>query len=65
MTSNHSGRARRIYLNTERRRGGGPDLRVVASTDRFFSPTAWWHNREGCKIAFMEWTKTLTSVFGI
>jgi uncharacterized SAM-binding protein YcdF (DUF218 family) len=61
----HTSRARRIYLSTERQRGGGPDLRVVASPDHFFTATAWWHNREGQKIAFMEWTKTLTSVFGI
>ena len=61
----HSARARRIFLTVERRRGGGPDLRMVASRDRFFSAAAWWRNREGRKIAFMEWTKTLTSVFGI
>jgi uncharacterized SAM-binding protein YcdF (DUF218 family) len=61
----HSGRAGRIFREVERRRGGGPNLRVVASGDRFFSAGNWWHNREGRKIAFMEWTKTLASVFGI
>ena len=66
VTSNyHSSRARRIFLNAERQRGGGPELRVVASGDRDFSPANWWRNREGQKIGFMEWTKTLTSLFGI
>ncbi len=66
VTSNyHTGRARRIYLSAERQRGGGPELRVVASGDRYFSAANWWQNREGRKIGFMEWTKTLTSVFGI
>ena len=61
----HTGRARRIFLSVEHQRGGGPDLRAVASRDQFFSANAWWHNREGRKIAFIEWLKTLTAVFGI
>ena len=61
----HSARARRIFLAAERQRGGGPDLRMVASRDRFFSAAGWWHNREGQKIAFMEWAKTVATVFGI
>ena len=64
-SSYHSARAGRIFRGVERQRGGGPNLRVVVSGDRFFSASNWWHNREGRKIAFMEWTKTLTSVFGI
>ncbi len=61
----HTARARRIYLDAERQRGGGPDMRVVASGDQFFSAAGWWHNREARKSVFMEWTKTVTSVFGI
>jgi hypothetical protein len=61
----HTARARRIYLNAERHRGGGPDMRVVASGDQFFTAGDWWRNREGQKTVFIEWTKTLTSVFGI
>ena len=61
----HTGRARRIYRRAERQRGGGPDLRVVASRDRFFTSNGWWHNREGQKTCFLEWTKTLAAVFGI
>ena len=61
----HTARAGRIFRDAERRRGGGPNLRVVASRDRFFSAAGWWHHREGQKTAFMEWLKTLASVFGI
>jgi uncharacterized SAM-binding protein YcdF (DUF218 family) len=61
----HSARALRIFRGVERQRGGGPNLRMVASGDRFFSAANWWHNREGRKIAFMEWSKTIASVFGI
>jgi len=64
-SSYHTGRARRIYLAAERERGGGPAMRTVASDDRFFTAQHWWQNREGRKGVFMEWTKTLTSVFGI
>ena len=61
----HTARARRIYLSVERQRGGGPDLRAVASRDQFFTANAWWHNREARKTVFLEWTKTLTAMFGI
>jgi len=61
----HTGRARRLYLAAERRRGGGPDLRMVAAPDQFFTANAWWHSRDGQKTFFLEWTKTLTSLFGI
>jgi uncharacterized SAM-binding protein YcdF (DUF218 family) len=64
-SSYHTGRARRIFLNAERERGGGPAMRTVASGDRFFSAQHWWENREGQKSVFFEWTKTLTSAFGI
>jgi uncharacterized SAM-binding protein YcdF (DUF218 family) len=66
VTSNyHTARSRRIFLNAEHRRGGGPDMRTVASGDQYFSARGWWHNREGRKTVFLEWTKILTSAFGI
>ena len=63
-SSYHTARARRIFLAAERRRGGAPTLRAVASGDRFFSPEHWWQTREGQKIGFMEWSKTIATVFG-
>ena len=66
VTSNyHTGRARRIFLSVERARGGGPEFRTVAAPDHFFRPADWWRSRESEKVVFMEWTKTLTGVFGI
>ncbi|MEO8369602.1 MAG: YdcF family protein [Candidatus Solibacter sp.] len=64
-SSYHTGRARRIYLNAERDRGGGPAMRTVASDDRFFSAQHWWQNREGQKSVFFEWAKTVATVFGL
>jgi uncharacterized SAM-binding protein YcdF (DUF218 family) len=57
----HTRRAGKIYRTT------APDLQfvVVAAPDVSFTPDGWWHKRQGEKIAFMEWVKTLTEPFGI
>jgi uncharacterized SAM-binding protein YcdF (DUF218 family) len=66
VTSNyHSARARRVFLKAEREMGGGPGFRTVASPDKNYSPENWWQSREGCKTAFIEWTKTVTGALGI
>ena len=57
----HTRRAGKIF------RTAAPDLQfvVVAAPDRYFTASGWWHNRQGEKIAFNEWVKTLTEPFGI
>ena len=57
----HTRRAGKIF------RSAAPDLQfvVVASPDSSFTPGGWWHNRQGEKIAFTEWVKTVTERFGI
>ena len=57
----HTRRSGKIY------RAAAPDLQfvVVAAPDRYFTAGGWWHNRQGEKIAFNEWVKTLTEPFGI
>ena len=57
----HTRRAGKIF------RSAAPDLKfvVVAAPDKYFTAKGWWHNRQGEKIAFTEWTKTLTEPFGI
>ena len=66
VTSNfHTRRARRIYIELERERGGGPEIRIVAVPYVDYDPAAWWHSREGRKVAFFEWTKSITSLVGI
>jgi uncharacterized SAM-binding protein YcdF (DUF218 family) len=66
VTSNyHTARARRIFLRAEREMGGGPDLRAVATPDKYYEPGSWWQSRESRKTAFLEWTKTITGALGI
>ena len=57
----HTRRAGGIY----RARANGFDMRVVAAPDEYFTASGWWRTREGRKTAFLEWTKTITSLFGI
>jgi uncharacterized SAM-binding protein YcdF (DUF218 family) len=61
----HTARARRLFLDAERRMGGGPQIRVVAAPDQFFKADSWWRNREGRKTFLMEWLKTVTGPLGI
>jgi len=57
----HTRRAGKIY------RAAAPDLQfvLVAAPDTSFTAGGWWHNRQGKKIAFNEWLKTVTEPFGI
>lgn len=62
VTSNyHTRRAGNIY----RAQAPGLEIHMVASPDVFFTPDGWWHNREGRKTFLLEWTKTVTSWFGL
>jgi uncharacterized SAM-binding protein YcdF (DUF218 family) len=66
VTSNyHTRRARRIFLSALRRNGGGMTMHVMAVPDRDYDPACWWKTRQGWKVAFFEWTKTVTSLVGI
>jgi uncharacterized SAM-binding protein YcdF (DUF218 family) len=64
-SSFHTARARRIFLSAEHGMGGGPSFRTVAAPDQYFSADGWWHSREAAKTVFMEWAKTVATVFGI
>ena len=57
----HTRRASSIY------RKAAPDIPfcVVAAPDKDFSPDGWWHTREGRKVAFTEWLKTLANFLGV
>jgi len=66
VTSNyHTVRARRTFLKVQRELGLAMDFRVVAAPDQYFSPQAWWRDREARKIFFFESTKTVASWFGL
>lgn len=48
-------------------RSAAPDLQfvVISAPDRSFTAAGWWHSRQGQKVAFFEWVKTVTEWFGI
>jgi uncharacterized SAM-binding protein YcdF (DUF218 family) len=56
VTSNyHTRRAGNLF------RAAAPEVAftVVAAPDRHFQPRGWWRDREGRKIFFIEWMKTV------
>ena len=61
----HTARAGRVFRAAERASGGGPEMRVVASSDLYFRRESWWRNRESRKMVFMEWMKTVTGALGM
>lgn len=38
----------------------GLEIHVVGSRDEYFTPDAWWRNREGRKTFLYEWLKTIS-----
>ena len=61
----HTRRAARIFRAVARRVQADIDVRVVAAPDREFQPASWWRTRQGQKIAFMEWSKTVATAIGL
>ena len=57
----HTRRSSRIY----HRLAPDLDLRVVAAPDAVFRADRWWNNREASKVFLLEFTKLVSSVFGI
>ena len=57
----HTRRSGRIFRAT----APGLKFTVVAARGSEFSADGWWRNRQGRKIAFNEWTKTIAEWFGI
>ena len=57
----HTRRARAIF------QAAAPDLEfhVASAPDEFFTPDAWWENREGRKTFLLEWMKTIASWIGL
>ena len=58
----HTRRAGRFF---RARLGPAIEVRMIAVPDRYFSPSAWWHNREGRKVFFYEWSKTVAGLLGM
>ncbi len=61
VTSNyHTRRAAWLW----RKENPGIRVNAVPAPDPYFSPEAWFNNREGQKTFILEWTKTLASHLG-
>jgi uncharacterized SAM-binding protein YcdF (DUF218 family) len=63
LTSNYH--TRRAASTFRRALGPAVEIRAVAAPDPFFQPDSWWHNREGQKTLFYEYSKTLANWLGI
>jgi uncharacterized SAM-binding protein YcdF (DUF218 family) len=57
----HTRRAGKYF----RQLADGLDMRVIAAPDEFFRWNSWWRDREAQKIVYMEWSKTMASLFGM
>jgi uncharacterized SAM-binding protein YcdF (DUF218 family) len=62
VTSDYHTRRAATYF---RPLAGGMDMRVIAAPDEFYRWNSWWHNRDAEKIFFLEWSKTVSSYFGM
>jgi uncharacterized SAM-binding protein YcdF (DUF218 family) len=63
VTSNyHTRRATSIFRKTL---GGSVRIITVAAPDPYFRPGTWWHNREGQKMVFYEYSKTVAGWLGM
>jgi uncharacterized SAM-binding protein YcdF (DUF218 family) len=61
----HTARARRTWLKAARQMEFAIDIRAIGAPDPDFQPDSWWKNRQGQKIAFMEWSKTVAAALGL
>jgi len=61
----HTARARRTWAKVARQMGLPIEIRTVGAPDREFHPDSWWTSRQGQKIAFMEWSKTVAFAIGL
>jgi uncharacterized SAM-binding protein YcdF (DUF218 family) len=58
----HTRRARRLFTAES---DGNPEIITIAAHDKIFRASDWWRSREGRKVFFYEWTKTLASMAGM
>lgn len=62
VTSNyHTRRAGYIF----RKKAPDLEIHVVSAPFRYFTPDAWWKNREGRKTFLIEWMKTVGTWLGM
>ena len=57
----HTRRAGNIY----RAKTHGIQIHMVSAPDEYFTPQAWWKNRDARKIFLLEWMKTVATWLGM
>jgi uncharacterized SAM-binding protein YcdF (DUF218 family) len=61
----HTARAYRTFASTARKLGNPIEIHPIGVPDPDFQADSWWRSREGQKITFMEWTKTVAYTLGL
>jgi uncharacterized SAM-binding protein YcdF (DUF218 family) len=61
----HTGRAYRTFASAARKMGVLIEIHSVGVPDPDFRVDSWWRSREGQKITFMEWIKTVAYALGL
>jgi uncharacterized SAM-binding protein YcdF (DUF218 family) len=61
----HSARAYRTFAKVARQMGFPIEIRVIDAPDVEFHADSWWKSRQGQKITFMEWSKTVAAAIGL
>jgi uncharacterized SAM-binding protein YcdF (DUF218 family) len=61
----HTARAFRTYQKIARQMRAAFDMRTIGAPEPDFQADSWWRNREGQKITFLEWLKTVAATLGI
>ncbi len=60
----HTARAYRTFESAARKQRADIDIHTIGAADPEFHPDSWWQSRQGEKITFMEWTKTVADALG-
>jgi uncharacterized SAM-binding protein YcdF (DUF218 family) len=61
----HTARAYRTFAKVAQQMGFSLDIRAIAAPDVEFHADSWWKSRQGQKITFMEWSKTVAAALGL
>jgi uncharacterized SAM-binding protein YcdF (DUF218 family) len=61
----HTARARRTWAKDAQQMGFPIEIHAIGSPDPEFRADSWWQSRQGQKITFMEWSKTVAAAVGL
>jgi uncharacterized SAM-binding protein YcdF (DUF218 family) len=61
----HTARAGRVFRREGRRQGSGLEVHTVSAPEPYWQNGEWWKSREGRKLWFLEFVKTMADWFRI